>query len=294
MKGLKIILCCLIAIVIGTTIGIILVNLRQKSHKSDVEKTTEPMGEVVFTSEVSTGTTEVGGASTTENMTTRNTTEESTTEEAPTVEDAAQPESLTRALEGMVSYEELQDKQCGQLVVVQASGSNAQITCYQLDAGGLWQNAGLDCAGFVGKNGVSADSYEGSKMTPAGFFPVREAFYFNEVPETGLPSFQVTQNTYWVDDPDSPHYNQWVELDEAGGMEKDFDSAEHMIDYPGSYEYGFVVGFNDDPVVPGKGSAIFFHISTSATLGCIATDRQHVLDILKFLDVNQNPYILIR
>ena len=39
------------------------------------------------------------------------------------------------------------------------------------------------------------------------------------------------------------------------------------------YDLVAVVGFNDDPVVPGKGSAIFLHLARpdySPTAGCVA------------------------
>ena len=39
------------------------------------------------------------------------------------------------------------------------------------------------------------------------------------------------------------------------------------------YDLVAVLGYNDDPVVPGKGSAIFLHLARpdySATQGCVA------------------------
>ena len=42
----------------------------------------------------------------------------------------------------------------------------------------------------------------------------------------------------------------------------------------------------------GKGSAIFFHISSSPTAGCVGTSQEMVLEYLKVLDKDKNPYIL--
>ena len=42
------------------------------------------------------------------------------------------------------------------------------------------------------------------------------------------------------------------------------------------YDLVAVLGYNDDPVVPGKGSAIFLHLARpdfSATHGCVALTR---------------------
>ena len=136
---------------------------------------------------------------------------------------------------------------------------------------------------------MSPDAHEGAYMTPFGLYPVGEAFYFNEKPITGLDSFVVTPDTYWVDDPASQFYNQRRE----GVTDKDWNSAEHMIDYPYQYEYGFVIKYNMDPIVPGKGSAIFFHINDKCTAGCVAVSREECLAYLKALDKDKNPYILM-
>ena len=161
---------------------------------------------------------------------------------------------------------------------------------YVCGENGLWADAGLTTEGYVGENGVSRESYEGSRMTPAGVFPIEEAFYIEDKPETGLTTFQITENTYWVDDVESELYNQRIEL--AG--EKTWKSAEHMIEYPDAYRYGFVVGYNMNPVEAGRGSAIFFHIGGQATLGCIATSEEMVLEYLKKLDETMHPFIVIQ
>ena len=126
-------------------------------------------------------------------------------------------------------------------------------------------------------------------MTPAGVFPIGEAFYIEEKPKTGLSTFQITENTYWVDDEDSELYNQRIELD----GEKTWQSAEHMIEYTDAYKYGFVVEYNQNPVEPGRGSAIFFHVGQQPTLGCIATTEDMVLAYLAELSKDMHPYIVI-
>ena len=76
--------------------------------------------------------------------------------------------------------------------------------------------------------------------------------------------------------------------------QKSWNSAEHMIDYYNSYKYGFVINFNMNPVEKGRGSAIFFHIGSGVTLGCVSTSQEKVLEYLKMLDPEKNPYILIQ
>ena len=76
-----------------------------------------------------------------------------------------------------------------------------------------------------------------------------------------------------------------------GTAEKDWNSAEHMIDYD-VYRYGFVIDYNTAAAY-NAGSAIFFHISSNPTAGCIGTDESFVLGYLAKLDASANPFILI-
>lgn len=285
MKGIRLLLCVMIGLVIGSVIGIIIVNIGHSKDKKRAEVTTQ---EIAETTEAATQSDVVP----TEEMATQSdaeTTEEMTTEAG--VPDEEQPATLTEYLSAsLVRYEQLEEVGCKQLLVVKADGTSAQISLYTCDESGLWSDAGITTSGYVGANGVSRDSREGSRMTPAGVFPIGEAFYIDEKPDTKLSSFQITENTYWVDDPESELYNQKVELN----GEKTWASAEHMIDYPSSYKYGFVVNFNMNPIEAGRGSAIFFHIGSNETLGCIATSEEMVLAYLAALDAEKQPYILIQ
>lgn len=280
MKNLRMLLCMLMGLLIGSVIGIVIANVTHSQQKkkhaqmtttevtatADAEKTTVSMDELQTASDAATST-----------------------DAAISEED--QPEALTAMLKrSLVSYEQLAGVDCRQLIVVDAKQEKASISMYVCGENGLWTDAGLTTEGCVGENGVSRESYEGSWMTPAGVFPIEEAFYIEDKPETGLPTFQITENTYWVDDVESELYNQRIEL--AG--EKTWKSAEHMIEYPDAYKYGFVVGYNMNPVETGRGSAIFFHIGDRATLGCVATSEEMVLAYLKKLDETMHPYIVIQ
>ena len=204
----------------------------------------------------------------------------------PTVED--QPAELTAILElENVTYDMLAEKQCDQLITVEANGNKANIRMFACEDG-LWQELPeLVCSGYLGRNGSTGNKQEGDGCTPLGLYGVGSGFYTKNAPETGLDLFQVTKDTYWVDDPGSQFYNQRVE----GTENKDWKSAEHMIDYP-EYLYGFVVDYNL-AAERGAGSAIFFHINDNPTAGCIATSEKMVLAYLKQLDKQQHPHILI-
>ena len=183
---------------------------------------------------------------------------------------------------------DLANSKCQQLITVDASGSTAQIDFYSLSDNAWKKNEALSCNGYVGANGVTDDMHEGSYASPKGLYSVSNAFYINDPPATGLSTFRITNDTYWVDDPDSAYYNRHIE----GTANMDWNSAEYMIDATTAYEYGFVIDYNTEAVY-NAGSAIFFHISHTPTAGCIGTDKEMVLKYLAKLDSDKHPYILI-
>ena len=133
----------------------------------------------------------------------------------------------------------------------------------------------------LGKNGVISVSnkLEGDGCTPKGVYSLRESYYRSDrisPPTTKLQSFQINENDGWVDEPLDPLYNKHVKLPYNA-------SHECLYRSDNLYDLFAVIGYNDDPVIPGKGSAIFFHVSddlNSGTAGCIAlplADLQYVL-----------------
>jgi L,D-peptidoglycan transpeptidase YkuD (ErfK/YbiS/YcfS/YnhG family) len=144
--------------------------------------------------------------------------------------------------------------------------------------------------GNAGKNGLicATGKREGDGKTPAGIFHIGEAFYIKEKPQTALPTFQITQDTYWVDDPTSCYYNMRVQ----GTAGKDWNSAEHLIDYPANYQAGFVICYNTART-PGRGSAVFFHCGNAPTRGCVSTGEGNVRRLLAALDPAKAPCIVI-
>ncbi len=181
-------------------------------------------------------------------------------------------------------------KNVRQLVTVQSDYSNPSIAAIRLFevTNGKWaENEGMFCYGYVSSDGTVSEMSEQTSGTPQGLYGVGEAFYQGTAPKTGLKSFKITNNTYWIDDPTSKYYNQRVE----GEANKDWSSAVHMIDSP-LYEYGFVINYNT-PAVPGAGSAIFFHVGSEPTSGGVATGESGLLGILRALKSSSHPRILI-
>ena len=143
--------------------------------------------------------------------------------------------------------------------------------------------------GCLGKNGVSENSCEGDYCTPKGIFSLGFAFGTENINNLNIEYRMLNKNCYWVDDPESSLYNQWVESNNIL-----WNSAEHLIDYSQAYKYSVVINYNMTPVIAGKGSAIFLHCMTSSyTAGCIAVPEKYMLYILKQLDTSKYPIIII-
>ena len=206
------------------------------------------------------------------------------------VEEATAPSAMQALLsEGGCSVEELESIAANQLIIVHSSGTSAEITFYEHTPAGWQQDEGLTCPGFVGMNGTTPEMSESIAATPQGLYSIGSAFYQNSPPATGLNTFAITSDTYWVDDPDSSHYNQKV----IGSDNRDWNSAEHMSNISG-YRYGFVINYNIPPTGYARGSAIFFHIGNGGpTHGCVSATEDMVLAYLAKLDANKNPHILI-
>lgn len=131
----------------------------------------------------------------------------------------------------------------------------------------------------LGKAGVTRQKREGDMATPAGCFPLRRLLYRADrhpPPETGLPMAALTPGDGWCDDANDPLYNRPVRLPYSG-------HAEDLMRADALYDFVVVVGYNDDPVTPGKGSAIFLHIAApdyAGTEGCVAVTMADMLEIL--------------
>jgi L,D-peptidoglycan transpeptidase YkuD (ErfK/YbiS/YcfS/YnhG family) len=138
------------------------------------------------------------------------------------------------------------------------------------DSDGAWLDWGAGRKrAATGPAGIGRKGGEGDGITPRGIFPVREIFYRADriaPPRTPLPVRAIAKDDGWCDAPDDPNYNRLVKLPYPA-------SAENMWREDHLYDLLAVLGYNDDPVVPGKGSAIFLHLARSdysATHGCVA------------------------
>jgi len=173
------------------------------------------------------------------------------------------------------------------------------------------QTLAVDEARFccaIGKGGLidAADKREGDNMTPRGTYPLRACYWRPDKldpPKTALPLVPLRPNMGWCDDPEHVRYNQLVSIPSppsaalnispthAGRVEgvqpkPNFSSYETLWRDDDCYDLILSIGYNDDPILAGRGSAIFMHIAKpdySGTEGCVALAKEDLLEVLAML-----------
>lgn len=134
---------------------------------------------------------------------------------------------------------------------------------------GLLSLAGERFRCAIGKGGIRADKSEGDGATPRGLLPLRRLLYRADrgaVPRSAVRLEPLAPEDGWCDDLTHRAYNSQVSLPHPARHEQLWreDSVYDIIG---------VLGWNDAPVVRGRGSAIFLHIARpdyAPTEGCIA------------------------
>ena len=145
------------------------------------------------------------------------------------------------------------------------------------DGRALWNGRELRAA--LGKGGISREKHEGDHATPVGVFLLREVLYRPDrlrAPKTSLPLRPLSPADGWCDAPEDPRYNRRVTLPYGA-------SAEQLWRGDRLYDVLVPLGYNDDPVVPGRGSAIFLHVARpdfGGTEGCVALALEDLIALL--------------
>lgn len=196
----------------------------------------------------------------------------------------------------------------GQIVLVlTADWASPSGTMWRFERGADgWSRKGEPVGVTVGRKGLGLglglhsatlkgpQKREGDKRAPAGVFRLESGFGSIAMALPRFPYRESTALNFWVDDPNSRSYNQWVKKDDPH-IKVDWKSAEVLRRPDGIYEAAIVVAHNRDPIVPGRGSAIFMHSwyrPGVATIGCTAMEKSEVLTLLRWLDASQKPVLV--
>ena len=130
----------------------------------------------------------------------------------------------------------------------------------------------------IGRAGLTADKHEGDGASPIGTWSMRQLLFRPDrvTPKTALAMQPIRPEDGWCDDPTHRDYNRLVKLP--------FDARhEELWRKDNLYDLVVLLGYNDDPPVAGKGSAIFLHVlaqDRDPTAGCLAIGRDELLLVL--------------
>ncbi|HUB94997.1 MAG TPA: L,D-transpeptidase family protein [Stellaceae bacterium] len=153
-----------------------------------------------------------------------------------------------------------------------------------------WGDTRMRCA--VGRLGIRSDKREGDGATPAGSFVMRRVLYRADRenrPQTHLDVATIRPSDGWCDAPGDAAYNRPVRLPYGA-------SAEALWRADRLYDLVVVLGWNDDPVMPGRGSAIFLHLAApdfTPTEGCVALARADLLTVLAEADTGSRVIVTL-
>ena len=140
-----------------------------------------------------------------------------------------------------------------------------------------------------GRSGLTARKREGDGATPIGRFVFARVFYRPDRgprPHTALSTVPLAPDFGWCEDPSSAQYNRLVRLPATCAHETMWRKDQ-------LYDICVEIAYNDDPVIKGRGSAIFLHLARAGyapTEGCIAVSEPDMRRLLPQV----SPKVMLR
>ena len=145
----------------------------------------------------------------------------------------------------------------------------------------LYKGYKLKCS--IGKSGITHVKKEGDLATPKGVFKLGLLYYRkdrNKSLKSKLKKRVIKKNMGWCSDAKSKKYNQEISFPFKYGAEKLYRKDK-------IYDIFINIKYNQLPIVKGKGSAIFLHLSNKKykpTSGCVAIQKKDFLKILPLIN----------
>ena len=146
-----------------------------------------------------------------------------------------------------------------------------------------YKNLKFRCA--IGKAGIQKKIKEGDNITPKGTYKILSIYYRHDrIKKIKCPikKIKITKKIGWCDDLKSEYYNKQIKLPSKF-------SHETLYRKDNIYDIVCVINYNINPIIKGKGSAIFLHISKNKyqrTKGCIALKKNHLITLLSLIKKN--------
>jgi L,D-peptidoglycan transpeptidase YkuD (ErfK/YbiS/YcfS/YnhG family) len=204
-----------------------------------------------------------------------------------------------------------------QVVVVSSpswGSSKATLRAYRRDATGRWVRRFGPWRARVGWAGMApaAERRQDTGTTPAGTFRLQYGFGSRPDPGTGLDRYvEFDKNDWWPYDPRDPSTYNVLQRRRSPYAEWRTSWAERLAHWgAGAYRYGVVLDYNlpsgvtwdsdtrqwvaGDPADTQRGGAIFLHVNgTGATAGCVSVGLDQMARLLRWLDADTEPLIVI-
>ncbi len=146
----------------------------------------------------------------------------------------------------------------------------------------LYKGYKIKCS--IGKNGTTTSKKEGDLSTPKGFFKIGTLYYRKDrikLNKCKIKKKVIKKNMGWCDDIKSKKYNRPIYFPFKY-------SAEKLHINRKIYDILINIKYNYCPVIKGKGSAIFLHLTNKKykpTKGCIAIHKKDFMKILPFINI---------
>ena len=147
----------------------------------------------------------------------------------------------------------------------------------------LYKGYQLKCS--IGKSGISHFKKEGDLATPKGIFKLGLLYYRKDRNKSLVSKIKkrvIKKNMGWCDDSKSKKYNQEIYFPFKYRAEKLYRKDK-------MYDIFINIKYNHSPIVKGRGSAIFLHLTDNKykpTKGCAAILKKDFLKILPLISKN--------
>ncbi|HXY44984.1 MAG TPA: L,D-transpeptidase family protein [Acidimicrobiales bacterium] len=161
--------------------------------------------------------------------------------------------------------------------------------------GACWARVAGPFTSRIGVNGISAHKVEGDGTTPAGAFGIGPVIYGNG-PDPGVryPYHHLVCGDWWDEDPSSRWYNSFKHIACGSYPSWTGGDSEALWTETTAYQSFAWIEYNTDPVVPGRGSAIFLHDNIgTATTGCVTLAPATLDKVLDWLRPSDRPRVVI-
>ncbi|HZS23427.1 MAG TPA: L,D-transpeptidase family protein [Gaiellaceae bacterium] len=172
-----------------------------------------------------------------------------------------------------------------QLVTVQAPpGATSASLALWARRGACMRRVAGPWRAELGAGGLSSHKREGDGATPTGTYRFGPTMYgVDSNPGVAFAYHRLVCGDWWDEDPSSSLYNRFVHV--ACGVTPSFrGGSEALWRIVPQYDWFAVIEYNAHPVVAGRGSAIFLHVSTGhPTAGCVSLPRAQLLRVLRWL-----------